>query len=106
MDNYSFIANSEISYIESLYQSYTADPQSVSKDWQQFFEGFDFSRRYAPGVNGTSVTNEVTRTTADAAKINKEVEVDHLIGGYRSRGHVWDKTNPIGKRKDRGRHLA
>ncbi len=106
MDNYSFIANSEISYIESLYQSYTADPQSVSKDWQKFFEGFDFSRRYAPGVNGTTEPKEVTRTTADPTKINKEMEVVHLIRGYRSRGHLLANTNPIRKRKDRGAQLA
>src|SRR5690606_24015793 len=107
MDNYSFIANSEINYIESLYQSYKADPSSVSQDWQKFFEGFDFSLKFSPNGNGAAVKSDGAATLApDATRINKEMEVVHLIRGYRSRGHLLANTNPIRKRKDRGAQLS
>ena len=96
MDNYSFIANSEINYIEGLYQSYKADPKSVSEDWQKFFEGFDFSLKFAPGQNGSAVKGaDVHTPTADPERINKEMEVVHLIRGYRSRGHLLANNNDI-----------
>ena len=42
MDKYSYISNTDGSYIDELYKSYQADPLSVDLSWQKFFEGFDF----------------------------------------------------------------
>ncbi len=107
MDNYSFIANSEINYIEGLYESYKSDPKSVSQDWQKFFEGFDFSLKFSPSGNGAVTGGTGTAALpADPDRINKEMEVVHLIRGYRSRGHLLANTNPIRKRKDRGAQLS
>ena len=44
MDNLSYLNGANAEYIESLYQSYKEDRNSVEFGWQKFFEGFDFAR--------------------------------------------------------------
>ena len=106
MDKYTYIANSDGAYIEDLYNSYKQNPASVDEGWQKFFEGFDFSQKYP--VNGNGHTNGAANGKEAAvtgksnpALIRKEMEVVHLIRGFRSRGHLLATTNPIQKRKDR-----
>src|SRR4051812_9940564 len=106
MDKYTYIANSDAAYIEELYNSYKQDSTSVDEGWQKFFEGFDFYQKYPANgnghANGAANGKEVAATgKVDAAQIRKEMEVVHLIRGYRSRGHLLATTNPIQKRKDR-----
>src|SRR3954452_11611847 len=106
MDKYTYIANSDGAYIEDLYNSYKQDAASVDEGWQKFFEGFDFSQKYPEKGNGhtNGVVNgkeSATAGKADPSRIRKEMEVVHLIRGYRSRGHLMATTNPIQKRKDR-----
>ena len=45
MDKFSYIANAEPQYIESLYQNYIADPSKIDSEWKKFFEGFDFAQQ-------------------------------------------------------------
>lgn len=106
MDKYTYIANSDASYIEELYNSYKQDATSVDEGWQKFFEGFDFFQKYPINGNGHASTaasgkEAATVGKADPGRIRKEMEVVHLIRGYRSRGHLMATTNPIQKRKDR-----
>ena len=42
MDKFSYLGNGDVSAIEELYQAYKRDQQSVDKEWQGFFAGFDF----------------------------------------------------------------
>lgn len=107
MDKYTYIANSDGAYIEDLYNSYKQDSTSVDEGWQKFFEGYDFSQKYP--VNGNGHTNGAANGKAvgsqsvkvDPSSIRKEMEVVHLIRGFRSRGHLLATTNPVQKRKDR-----
>ncbi len=107
MDKYTYIANSDGAYIEDLYNSYKQDATSVDEGWQKFFEGYDFSQKYP--VNGNGHTNGAANSKAvgsqsvkvDPSSIRKEMEVVHLIRGFRSRGHLLATTNPVQKRKDR-----
>ena len=112
MDKYSYIANSDGAYIEELYNSYKQDPTSVDGGWQKFFEGFDFYQKYPLNghSNGTAAksapgTDKTDSTPVDASRIQKEMEVVHLIRGYRSRGHLLARTNPIRERLDRSPRL-
>jgi 2-oxoglutarate dehydrogenase E1 component len=58
MDTYSYIANADAAAIETLYQAYQQNPESVDFGWRKFFEGFDFSQQFpegapvVPGANG------------------------------------------------------
>ena len=106
MDKYTYIANSDGAYIEDLYNSYKQNPASVDEGWQKFFEGFDFSQKYPVNGNGHANGAANGKEAAPAGKSNpalirKEMEVVHLIRGFRSRGHLLATTNPIQKRKDR-----
>jgi 2-oxoglutarate dehydrogenase E1 component len=78
MDNLSYLNGANAEYIESLYQSYREDRDSVEFGWQKFFEGFDFGR----GSDAGNVTNETPE------HFLKEINVLNLINGYRQRGHL------------------
>jgi len=101
MDKYSYIANAHGSYVEELYKSYKENPESVDASWQKFFEGFDFSDSYKINGGAIKTNGQATSGPVDADKVKKEMEVVHLIRGYRSRGHLLADTNPVRKRKDR-----
>ncbi|WP_028668351.1 2-oxoglutarate dehydrogenase E1 component [Runella zeae] len=108
MEKYSYIANSEAAYIEELYQKYQQQPDSVDLSWQRFFEGFEFSIKYGenkPHVNGNGAAAPTAEKPVSASHTRKEMEVVHLIRGYRQRGHLKSQTNPLGPRKDRQAQL-
>ncbi|KQB99943.1 2-oxoglutarate dehydrogenase E1 component [Pedobacter sp. Hv1] len=92
MDNLSYLNGANAEYIESLYQSYKEDRNSVEFGWQKFFEGFDFGR----GSDATHVSTEAPE------HFLKEINVLNLINGYRQRGHLFTKTNPV---RERRKHL-
>ena len=113
MKDFSYITNSHPSFIEGMYQQFIQDPKSVDPDLKKFFEGFDFAMQ-----NGTDKTmnvvstgqNNVTATasvSSDHSNINwaKEIAAYRLILGYRNKGHLIAKTNPIRERKDRHANL-
>ena len=89
MNKLSYLNNANSAYIDSLYYSYKEDPNSVDFGWQKFFEGFDFGRGSEAGV--------VSAETPD--HFLKEIKVLNLINGYRQRGHLFTKTNPVRERR-------
>jgi len=89
MNNLSYLSNADSAYIDSLYQSYKEDPESIDFGWQKFFEGFDFGRGSEAGV--------VSEETPE--HFLKEIKVLNLINGYRQRGHLFTKTNPVRERR-------
>src|SRR6476469_9595806 len=67
MDAYSYIANADAAAIETLYQAYRQNPESVDFGWRKFFEGFDFSQQFpegAPVVPGAAASNGTAATKA------------------------------------------
>jgi len=89
MGSLSYLSGENAEYIDSLYQSYQQDPESVEFGWQKFFEGFDFGR----SAEAPAVTAETPE------QFLKEVSVLNLIDGYRSRGHLFTHTNPVRERR-------
>ncbi|MEN9299382.1 MAG: hypothetical protein RLZZ429_1695 [Bacteroidota bacterium] len=102
MKDFSYITNSHPAYIESLYQEFVQNPESVDPDLKKFFEGFDFA---VSNASGTVVTSNGQMTAAESIDWMKEIKVYRLILGYRNKGHLIAKTNPIRQRKDRGANL-
>jgi 2-oxoglutarate dehydrogenase E1 component len=43
MKDFSYITNSHPSFVESLYQDFSKNPESVDPEFRKFFEGFDFA---------------------------------------------------------------
>lgn len=101
MDKYSYVANSHEVYIDELYKSYQADPESVDVSWQRFFEGFEFYTTKF-GKNGAS---KETAATTSAPLSDKGAAVRDLIHAYRSRGHLKAKTNPVRERRNHNAKL-
>jgi 2-oxoglutarate dehydrogenase E1 component len=52
MNSLNYINQGNAAFIDSLYESYKQDPESVDFGWQKFFEGFDFGRSSeAPAIS-------------------------------------------------------
>ena len=100
MKDFSYITSSHPSYIEQLYQEFSRSPESIDPDLRKFFEGFDFAVTQLEGKPSTAAI-------ASGSEIDwkKELGVYRLILGYRNKGHLIAKTNPIRERKDRGANL-
>jgi len=95
MDKISYLGNADVNAIEHLYNLYRQAPDSVDIGWQKFFEGFDFSKtRYE--------SEQIPQSNEDTEHFKKEVKVLNLINGYRTRGHLFTKTNPV---RDRRQHF-
>lgn len=87
MDKYSYLSNADGAWVEDLYKKYLSDPASVEFGWQKFFEGFEFARK------DWEADGEIPEN------VQKEFKVIQLIEGYRFRGHLFTKTNPVRKRR-------
>ncbi len=88
MDKFSFLGNASIDWIDEQYEKYRQDPNSIEKDWAHFFEGFEFARK------NYDTDSEIPEN------VHKEFKVLNLIEGYRSRGHLFTKTNPVRERRE------
>ena len=94
MDKFSFTGNSDINAIEKLYEQYKSDPESIDKQWQKFFQGFEFAQKSYPASNQPE---EI---------FDNEFKVINLIEGYRKRGHLFTQTNPVRTRRKYSPTLA
>ncbi|MDP1800937.1 MAG: 2-oxoglutarate dehydrogenase E1 component [Bacteroidota bacterium] len=88
MDKFSYVGTSDVNAIEQLFLQYAQDPNSVDASWRDFFKGFEFARTSYDGDGGAIPEN-----------VSKEFKVIGLIHGYRQRGHLFTKTNPVRQRR-------
>ena len=91
MDKFSYLGNSDVNAIDELFVKFQKDPGSVDASWQDFFKGFEFAK-----VDyGSNESDE----DAVPENVGKEFKVISLITGYRQRGHLFTKTNPVRQRR-------
>ena len=96
MDNYSFLNTAHTAYFAELYDQYLKHPDSVEPSWRTFFQGFDFGLE----SNGVGSFEDVAEKSEEIPEhLQKEFRVVKLIDGYRSRGHLFTKTNPVRDRR-------
>lgn len=91
MDNYSFLGSAHGAFIEEVYEQYIKDPDAVQPSWRSFFQGYDFAREVYNEEDGYG--------QQIPAQVYKEFKVIELINGYRNRGHLFTKTNPVRERR-------
>ena len=92
MDKYSFLNAVHTGHLAELYDQYLINPDAVEPSWRSFFQGYDFAtENYTDEKEGTSF--EVPEN------VLKEFKVIDLINGYRTRGHLFTKTNPVRERR-------
>lgn len=94
MDRFSAVGNQEIGAIEEYYQSYLQDPEALNESWRNFFEGFELAMK---SYDGKDVHEKIDY--AGVEKIQKEFKILNLINGYRQRGHLFTRTNPVRRRR-------
>ena len=95
MDKYSFLNAAHTVYFAELYEKYKQDPDSIEPSWRAFFQGNDFGSETF-GINGEVVDGVTTQVPEH---VLKEFQVVKLIDGYRTRGHLFTKTNPVRNRR-------
>lgn len=104
MDKYSFLNTAHTSFFAELYDKYLKNPDSVEPSWRAFFQGFDFGMESSlDELDLSSQNGMVTIANGDQVEmpqsLQKEFQVIRLIDGYRSRGHLFTKTNPVRDRR-------
>ena len=93
MDQYSFLNTAHTAYFAELYDQYLINPEHVEPSWRAFFQGFEFgieeSKKEKLSFEGVEVPDNIL----------KEFKVVKLINAYRTRGHLFTKTNPVRDRR-------
>lgn len=97
----SYLSGGSMAYVDSLYEDYLADPDSVPDDWKKVFNDL-------PKVNGAEkdVSHKAIRDyflqnadkkapqVVEAADV-KQFQVANLINAYRSMGHLAAQLDPL-----------
>lgn len=96
MDKFSFLNAAHTAYFADLYDQYLQNPDSVEPSWRAFFQGYDF------GSESSGLVDELIDDASCehiSENLTKEFQVIKLIDGYRTRGHLFTKTNPVRARR-------
>ncbi|WP_088340421.1 2-oxoglutarate dehydrogenase E1 component [Robiginitalea sediminis] len=104
MDKYSFLNAAHTAFFSDLYDLYLTHPDRVEPSWRAFFQGFDFGMESALGELGIDSDNGMVMAPDGTERsmpetLQKEFQVVRLIDGYRSRGHLFTRTNPVRERR-------
>ncbi|WP_274474106.1 2-oxoglutarate dehydrogenase E1 component [Mangrovimonas aestuarii] len=103
MDKYSFLNAAHTAYFAELYDQYLQNPDSIEPSWRAFFQGYDFgSESY--GIDGEAIGDLSCEHVSES--LTKEFQVVKLIDAYRTRGHLFTKTNPVRERRKYAPTLA
>src|SRR4030095_14451619 len=108
MKDFQYITSQHPAFVENLYQDFVKNPESVDPEFRKFFEGFDFaiaSGKPVTNGNGTAIKEAPQVSVESGIDWKRELGVYRMILGYRNKGHLIAKTNPIRERKDRGANL-
>lgn len=92
MDKFSFLNAVHTGFVSDLYEQYQKNPDAVEPSWRSFFQGYDLANE------NYSLTDEETSVEVPD-EVRKEFLVIDLINGYRTRGHLFTKTNPVRERR-------
>ncbi|QCX37808.1 2-oxoglutarate dehydrogenase E1 component [Aureibaculum algae] len=94
MDRFSFLNAVHTGFIEDLYDKYLSNPDAVEPSWRSFFQGYDLAN------TDYSLTGEDNESAIRVPEhVFNEFKVIELINGYRSRGHLFTRTNPVRERR-------
>ena len=93
MDPYSFLNTAHTAYFAELYDQYLINPEQVEPSWRAFFQGFEF------GIEESKKESSDFKNVEIPENILKEFKEVKLINAYRTRGHLFTKTNPVRERR-------
>ncbi|MGZ8135827.1 MAG: 2-oxoglutarate dehydrogenase E1 component [Methylococcaceae bacterium] len=102
----SSLNGSNATFVESLYERFLEDPESVDASWQQQFReihrGLDYETPHSPVVErfahlAKSQVRLAQLQGFTEESVKKQSAVARLINHYRVRGHQIANSNPLGK---------
>lgn len=100
------VSNQE--FLDDLFQQYLQHPESVPAEWQTYFQNFIAGQ---PGNSlATATVSGSARPSSNGAPskmamANLQDRVDQLIRGYRVRGHLEARIDPLGIPRRQNREL-
>lgn len=81
MEKFSHLNRTNLEFIESLFEKFKSNPESVGDEWTRFFEGVEFAKGLGEGQeSGFSI---------------KELSVYQLVEHYRNYGHLKASLDPL-----------
>ena len=117
-------------YIDSLYRDFQQDPASLPTEWQTYFETFDPTAQTVDAAQLPTVPGSATNASAyqahsssngshpagngvagngrqdDVAVAQLQDRVDQLIRGFRVRGHLEARIDPLGRPREQNSELS
>ena len=93
MDRFSFLNTVHTEFVSDLYEQYLENPDAVEPSWKSFFQGYDLAN------SDYSLSGDENTDVQIPEQVYKEFKVIELINGYRTRGHLFTKTNPVRNRR-------
>ena len=93
MDKFSFLNAAHSGFIADLYNQYLQNPDAVEPSWRSFFQGYDLANENYTFTDEDEISHQIPES------VRKEFLVVDLINGYRTRGHLFTKTNPVRDRR-------
>jgi len=108
------ISSASLPFIEGLYADFLEDPGSVDPGWRRYFEtlgmeeGLRGSARKGPRFKPRSLFNPAGGNgagTESPSHIALQDRVDELIRGYRVRGHLIARFDPLGLPRENHQEL-
>lgn len=99
----SYLADNNAGYIESIYENFLKDPNSVDETWRQYFQSL-LTQAGAIDFSHSDIRQQFALLAArpQAVQIvtsanNKQDAVNLLIDAYRRYGHIQANINPLNK---------
>lgn len=91
-------------YLESLFEQYLNDPNSIDPEWRAYFDRLNTEASMATGAGGPASKPAGSRPDLSVAQLQDRV--DQLIRGFRVRGHLAAKIDPLKIKRPPHRELA
>jgi 2-oxoglutarate dehydrogenase E1 component len=111
-------SQSNLAYVEALYEDYLRDPDSLPANWREYFRQFGSPHDGAPRVRPTPVMRSIFNPAGGLASGNghaaaparsgpaspisafeaeaRQDRVDQMVRAYRVRGHMIAHIDPLG----------
>lgn len=91
-DGYTFANGNNAAFMESLYEEYKKNPESLDESWRKFFEGYEFA--LSVSQPGTS------------SERRDDSKVEAYINTFRRLGYLAANLNPLEKRTELPENLT
>ena len=97
----SYLSGGSMAYVDSLYEDYLADPESVSDDWKAIFSALPKVNGAAKEISHRDIREHFLQSANKKASPiiqsadSQQYQVANLINDFRSLGHHAAKLDPL-----------